>query len=139
SCVEFLRRLRAEFPHSALFVSSTTIAGHATAVEKLRGIADGVFYAPADYVFAVRRILRTLQPSVVIIAETEIWPNLFREVKRTDAGLAIANGRISDAAFERYLRFRALFCAVLPQADAILAQTPAIAGRFTTLGAPADR
>src|SRR3954449_1625422 len=64
SCVEFARRLRAEFPHSGLFVSSTTIAGHATALEKLHGIVDGVFYAPVDYVFAVRRILRTLRPSV---------------------------------------------------------------------------
>jgi 3-deoxy-D-manno-octulosonic-acid transferase len=138
SCVEFVRRLRAEFPHSAVFVSTTTITGRATAGEKLGGIADGVFYAPVDYVFSVRRILRTLQPSVVIVAETEIWPNLFREVKRTDAGLAIVNGRISDAALARYLRFRGVFRAVLPHVDVILAQTPAIADRFTMLGARPD-
>ena len=76
--------------------------GRATAGDKLRGLADGVFYAPVDYVFAVRRVLRALRPSVVVVAETEIWPNLFREVKRTGAGLAIVNGRISDRAFPRY-------------------------------------
>ena len=107
--------------------------------EKLRGLADGVFYAPVDYVFAVRRVLRTLQPSVVIVAETEIWPNLFRETKRTGAALAVVNGRISDRAFPRYLPFRRFFAAVLPHADAILAQTEAIRERFLALGAPPER
>src|SRR5262249_24203252 len=111
----------------------------ATAREKLGANTDGVFFAPVDYCFAVRRVLRTLQPSVLIVAETEIWPNLFREVKRTRAGLLIVNGRISDKAFPRYLRFAALFRAVLPHADRILAQTSEIAGRFAALGGPADR
>jgi 3-deoxy-D-manno-octulosonic-acid transferase len=139
SCIEFLRRLRREFPNSCIFVSTSTLAGRATAMEKLAGIAEGVFFAPVDYCFAVRRVLRTLQPSVVVIAETEIWPNLFREVKRTGAGLLIVNGRISDKAIGQYRRFAALFRVVLPEADAILAQTPEIAARFLDIGAPPDR
>lgn len=139
ACVELVRRLRAEFAHSAIFVSSTTLAGRATADEKLKGLATGVFYAPVDYVFAVRRVLRALQPAVVAIAETEIWPNLFREVKRTGAGLAVINGRISDRAFARYVRFRWVFAAVLPLADSVLTQTDEIGERFMALGAPADR
>ena len=139
SSIGFLRRLRAEFPRSGLFVSTSTLAGRATAGEKLRGIADGVFYAPVDYVFAVRRVLRALQPSVVVVMETEIWPNLFREVKRTGAGLAIVNGRISDRAFPRYRPLGWFFAAVLPWADRILAQTEDIRERFLALGAPADR
>ena len=62
ACVEFLRRLRAEFPRSRLFVSTSTLAGRATAGDKLRDLADGVFYAPVDYVLAVRRVLRALAP-----------------------------------------------------------------------------
>jgi tetraacyldisaccharide 4'-kinase len=139
SCIEFLRRLRREFPNSCVFVSTSTLAGRATASEKLAGMADGVFFAPVDYCFAVRRVLRTLQPSVVAIAETEIWPNLFREVKRTGAGLLIVNGRISDKAIGRYRRFAGLFRAVLPHADAVLAQTPEIAQRFVELGAAPER
>ncbi len=139
ACVEFVRRLREELPHSGLFVSTSTLAGRATAGEKLRGLTDGVFYAPADYVCAVRRVLRTIQPSVVAIAETEIWPNLFREAKRTGAGLTIVNGRISDRAFPRYRRFRWFFRAVLPQADSILTQTDQIRSRFLDLGAPPER
>src|SRR5580700_6160133 len=57
-CVEFLRRLRVEFPNSRLFVSTSTLVGRATAVDKLRGLAEGIFYAPLDYVWIVRHVLR---------------------------------------------------------------------------------
>jgi 3-deoxy-D-manno-octulosonic-acid transferase len=103
--LDFLRRLRAEFPRTRLFVSTGTIAGQATAQSKLRELADGIFYAPVDLVFAIRHVLRRLNPSLVIVAETEIWPNLFREVKRSDAALAIVNARISDRAYPRYQRW----------------------------------
>jgi len=139
SCLEFLRRLRVEFPRTRLFVSTSTLAGRATAGDKLAGLADGVFYAPADYVFAVRRVLRALQPSVVAIAETELWPNLFREVKRTGAALTLVNGRISDRAFPRYRRWQWFFRAVLPALDSVLAQTAEIRDRFAALGMPAGR
>ena len=135
--VAFLRRLRQQFPQTALFVSTATLAGRATADEKLHGLADGVFFAPVDYVFAVRRVLRTLRPSVVAVVETEIWPNLFREVKRSASALAVLNGRISDRAFPRYRRFAWFFQAVLPAADSILTQTAVDRERFLALGAAA--
>jgi 3-deoxy-D-manno-octulosonic-acid transferase len=139
ACVEFLRRLRAEFPRTRLFISTATLTGYAMAAEKLSGTADGIFFAPVDHVFAVRRVIRCLQPSVVVIAETEIWPNLFREVKRTGASLVMVNGRISDRAFPRYLPWRRFFAAVLPAADAILVQTADIRERFLAIGAPPGR
>ena len=139
ACLEFARRLRSEFPHSPLFVSTTTLAGRATANEKLHGIATGVFFAPVDWVFAVRRVLRTLRPVAVIVAETEIWPNLYREVRRIGVGLMLVNGRISDRAMPQYLRYRRLFPTVLEAADLILAQTEEIRARFLALGAPPDR
>ena len=92
-----------------------------------------------DYVFVVRRVLRTLRPSVVVTAETEIWPNLFREAKRTQAALTLVNGRISDKALPRYRPWRWFFGAVMPTPDSILAQSEEIRQRFITLGAPADR
>src|ERR1700733_6070847 len=112
--MEFLRQLRAESPRTRIFVSTSTLAGRATAGDKLGALADGVFYAPVDYVFAVRRVLRTLRPSAVVIAETEIWPNLFRETKRTGAALTLVNGRISDKAFARYRRWRRSFAPGMP-------------------------
>src|SRR5580698_6173024 len=136
-CVEFLRRLRAGFPNSRVFVSTSTLAGRATADDMLRDLADGIFYAPVDYVCIVRQVLRVLQPSVVVIAETEIWPNLLREIKRTGAAIAIVNGRISDRAVPRYRKLGWFFSAVLPAVDAILAQSEEMRERFMELGAPA--
>jgi len=136
---EFVRQVRSQFPAAPLYVSTSTLAGKATADEKLAGIAAGVFYAPVDYVPAVRRVLRCLRPAVVVVAETEIWPNLFRETKRTGAGLVIINGRISDRAAKRYLRFAWFFQHVLRWPDTILAQSEAIRGRFVEAGAPPEK
>ena len=138
ACLELVRQFRREFPRTAIFVSTSTLAGQAAARDKLHGLVTGVFYAPVDYVFAVRRVLRLLRPAMVVVAETEIWPNLFREAKRTGAGLAIVNGRISDRAIGRYRRLRRFFEAVLPAVDAILAQTSEIAERFVSIGAPPE-
>ncbi|MGA2148961.1 MAG: tetraacyldisaccharide 4'-kinase [Bryobacteraceae bacterium] len=137
--LELVRGLRAAFPRTRIFVSTGTLAGHATAQAKLKGLVDGIFFAPMDYVFAVRRVLRSLRPSVVLVVETEIWPNLFRECKRTGAGLAVLNGRISDRAFPRYRRWAWFFGAVWEAVDQIQAQSEEMRERFLTLGAPPDR
>ena len=107
------------------------------AVEKLSGKADAVFYAPLDLFFIVRRVLRQLQPRLVIVAETEIWPNLFRETKRIGAGLLLVNGRISDQSGPGYSRLRFFFRAVLRCPDRILCQSAADRDRFMAAGAPA--
>ncbi len=122
-----------------LFVSTTTLAGRATADQKLAGLADGVFYAPIDYRSTVRRVLRQLRPSLVVVLETEIWPNLYRETKRSGASLLIVNGRISDRALPRYQRRNWFFRHVLKQPDAILVQTEEDARRYAIAGAPPER
>ena len=132
--MELVRRLRAEMPAAPLFLSVSTLAGRAVADEKLAPLVDGVFYAPLDFVFVVRRVLRRLRPSVVVVAETEIWPNLFREVKRAGCGLMVVNGRISDEAVPRYLKWRWFFRHALGWPDAILAQNAGDAGAV-----PGDR
>ncbi|MFB3777268.1 MAG: tetraacyldisaccharide 4'-kinase [Bryobacteraceae bacterium] len=139
SVAELLRRLRARLPLARLFVSTSTIAGRALADEKLSALADGVFYAPIDYCFAVRRVLRTLRPAAVVVAETEIWPNLYREAKRAGCGLVVVNGRISASALPRYRRFARFFRQALRQPDRILAQSEENRRRYLGLGAPAER
>jgi 3-deoxy-D-manno-octulosonic-acid transferase len=120
-------------------VSTTTLAGRATADQKLRGVADAVFFAPLDYRSMVGRVLRRLRPAVVVVLETEIWPNLYRETKRMGASLMIVNGRISDRALPRYRRWRGFFSHVLRWPDAIVAQSEQDRLRFEIAGAPADR
>lgn len=130
-----LRRLRPLLPGVPFFVSTTTLAGRALCEEKLAGLADAVFYAPIDYRFAVRRTLRRLRPALVIVMETEIWPNLFREARRSGARLLLVNARISDRALPRYLRLRWFFRHALGFADRILAQDATAADRYRSLGA----
>ncbi len=139
SVMELARRLRVEFPQAPLFMSTATLAGRATAREKLADIVTGVFYAPMDYAFAVRRVLRTLRPALVVIVETEIWPNLFREAKRAGCALVILNGRISDRTERRYRRQRWFFREVMRWPDAVLAQSEIMRARYLSIGAPPNR
>ena len=136
AAVGLARELRANMPEAPLFVSASTLAGKAAAEDKLGALADGVFYAPIDYRFAVRRVLRTIRPRVLVVLETEIWPNLYREARRAGCGIVIVNGRISDRAMPRYRKLRWFFRQVLALPDAILAQSELNRRRFLELGAP---
>lgn len=139
AAVPLLQRLRSAIPAVPLYVSTTTLAGRALAADKLAGLADGVVYAPFDYRSCVRRTLRRLKPSVVVVLETEIWPHLYREARRAGAGLLVVNGRISDRAFPRYRAARWFFQAPLAMPDAILAQSERDRERYLAIGAPAGR
>jgi len=139
SAIELLRQFRAAQLHAPIYVSTTTLAGRAVADEKLRGLAAGVFYLPIDYGFAVRRVLRTIRPNVVVILETELWPVLFRTVAGAGCELLIVNGRISDAAWPRYRRWRMMFRHVLTLPRVIAVQTEVDRQRYIELGAPAEK
>jgi len=136
---ELLRRLRGSYADVPLFVSTTTLAGRAAAEQKLAALAEGIFFVPVDWCFVVRRVLRTLRPQVLVVMETEIWPNLWREAKRIGSGLVVVNGRISDRAWPRYRAWRWFFRRVLGLADVILAQSELSRARYVELGAPAER
>ena len=136
--MELIRTLRASHPRAPMFVSTTTLAGRDTADQKLEGLADGVFFAPLDYRSAVRRVLRRLRPAAVVVLETEIWPNLYRESKRAGASLIVVNGRISDRALPRYQRWSWFFRHVLSFVDTIFAQTAEDEHRFVVAGARLD-
>ena len=130
--------LKERFPDAQVFVSATTITGHAVARSSLRGV-DGVFYAPFDWAGPVRRTLRRLRPELLVLMETEIWPNLIHEAKRHGARVALVNGRLSPRSFSRYRRIRAFMARVLSDVDLFLMQGEAHAQRVRELGAPAER
>ena len=137
SAAGLLRAIRERSPSIPLYVSVTTVAGREIAEERLSPLVDGIFYAPIDYAFAVRRVLGRIRPTAVVVMETEIWPVLYGEVKRAGCSLLVVNGRISDRAFPRYRRWRFFFQSVLRLPDAILAQGDDDAARYLALGAPA--
>ncbi|HEV8413365.1 MAG TPA: tetraacyldisaccharide 4'-kinase [Bryobacteraceae bacterium] len=139
SAVELIRRVRDIQPHAEIFVSVSTLAGREVADRRLAGLANGVFYAPLDFRSVIRRVLRRIRPAVVVVLETEIWPNLYREAKRAGASLMIVNGRISDRALPRYQQWRGFFKHVLRWPDAILVQSEQDRERYLIAGAPEER
>jgi 3-deoxy-D-manno-octulosonic-acid transferase len=130
--------LRERLPGHRIFVSTTTMTGNAVAKKSLRGI-DGLLYAPFDFPHPVRYALEVLNPSVLVLVETELWPNLIHEAHRRGTRVALVNGRISPRSFPRYRRVRSLLKPVLAEVDAFLMQGEPHAERIRELGAPGDR
>jgi 3-deoxy-D-manno-octulosonic-acid transferase len=120
-----------------IFLSTTTDAGQTLARKKFG--EDKVFYFPMDFGFAIRPYLRALRPKMVVMAETEFWPNLMRLAHAKGAKIAVVNARISDRSWPRYRRFRALLRNVLGNVDLFLAQTGEDAVRLENIGASANR
>lgn len=140
------RRLKEQFPERRLVVSTTTTTGQRLARERM-DFADAVIYFPLDWGFAVRRALRAVRPSLIVVLETEIWPNVLREARRAGVPVVFANGRLSERSFRRYQRalrwlgfvLRGFLARVLADAQLYLMQTEADAQRLRALGAPSER
>jgi len=132
-----LKALRTRYPGHAILVSNTTETG--------RGIAssfpekDLCIYFPFDFLPAVRRALGSIEPELVIIMETEIWPNFTREAASRNIPVVLANGRISDRSFGRYLTFSWFFCHALRLFSMLCMQTDTDRERMIAIGAPQER
>jgi 3-deoxy-D-manno-octulosonic-acid transferase len=134
---ELVAELRKRFPKHHVVVSTTTDTGQKLA--RTRFGADNVFYFPLDFAFAIRPYLAALKPELIVIAETEFWPNFLRLARASGARIAVVNARISDRSWPGYRRFRRFLVKVLPQIDLFLAQTGEDANRLQDIGAPAER
>src|SRR5260221_2550590 len=146
SSIALAKRLKEAYPNRPLVVSTTTITGQSLARERLQ-FADAVFYFPLDWRFCVRRVLRAVRPSLVVVLETEIWPNFLRETRRQNIPVLFVSGRMSDRSFARYGRYLAKFGfflrpflrTALGNASAFLMQSEKDAESIRALGAPAER
>ena len=133
-----LGELRAQFPELRIVLTTSTRTGWQAARECLSS-NDVVLFPPFDLAWICRRFLRRIRPQAVLVMETELWPNLFREAKRSGVPLLLVNGRVSDRAFPRYRASRFFWRRVLAEPDAILTQSKRDAERFLALGAPKDK
>jgi 3-deoxy-D-manno-octulosonic-acid transferase len=137
AAVPLLKMLRERHPDREILVTTTTPTGS----QQLRDqLGDSVrhCYAPYDFPFAVPRFLDAARPSVAVIMETEIWPNIFRECSRRGIPLFLANARISPSSFRRYRAIRGFLSGLLREVT-VLAQSRDDADRFTALGALTER
>lgn len=132
-----LKGLREDYPDHTLLVSTTTETGRG--IVEQDGLADATIYFPFDFLPSVVRVLNTVRPRLVVIMETEIWPNFTRVAAGRGIPLVLANGRISDRSFGRYLRFSWFFQQPLALFSALCMQTELDRERIVAIGAPPEK
>src|ERR1700686_1741519 len=132
-----VEQIQQTFPQHRVLVSTTTDTGQALARKRF-GEAN-VFYFPMDFAFAICPYLQSLQPELVVLVETEFWPNFLRLTHQNGARIAVVNARISDRSWPNYRRFRWALRKMLVNVDLFLAQTPQDAARLQSIGAEEQR
>ena len=132
-----VQALRVALPNSIVAVSTTTRTGQQLARERFG--ADRVFYCPLDLPWAVGSYLRALQPRMLVLSETEFWPNLLSGCFRRKIPVAVVNARVSDRSWPRYRRLRGLWRPFLGRLTSVLAQSEMDAARLVAIGCDPKR
>jgi len=132
-----VKTLDVEWPEYFVAISTTTRTGQALARERFG--ANRVFYCPLDLPWAVRAYLNALKPRMLVLAETEFWPNLLSGCFRRGIPVAVVNARISDRSWPRYRMLRGLWAPFLGRLSAVLAQSETDAERLRAIGCAPDR
>ncbi len=132
-----VEELKKQLPGWRIVVSTTTDTGQKLARQRFG--EDNVFYLPLDLPFAVRAYMRVLRPKLLVLAESEFWPNLLRWARLSGTSVAVVNARVSDRSRPGYLRFRNLLRRVMQNIDLFLAQSEEDARRLVQIGAAAER
>lgn len=136
--LRLMDELRGRFGVERFVLTTTTAAGREVA-EKGKRPEDELLYFPVDFRGSVRRFVGSVRPASVVVLETEIWPNLIRELSERKIPLYLLNGRISDRAIGKYRLVRGFLAASLARVDGIGVQDEVMRDRFVELGAPPER
>ena len=128
-----LREMKKIYPHHGFVVSTATPQGRAVASQAYD--VDAAFLAPLDLPWVVRRTVEIIKPCLFLVAETELWPNLLKEVKRKGIPVILFNGRISQRSYRFYRPLRFFFKGVLKNFDALCLKSSTDRERMVSLGA----
>lgn len=129
-----IREIKALSLPYKILLSTVTDTGRAMAEKIIKDI-DCLIYFPLDFSFVVKKVIKLISPKVVVLVETEIWPNFLRYAKLSDAKILMLNGRISDKSFKGYFRFRSLIKPVIENLDLLGMQSEQDAQRIIEIGA----
>lgn len=138
AAVPMIERLLADYPQMPLLVTTTTPTG-SERVKALFGDRVTHVYCPWELPTALNRFLRAFDPKMVIVLETELWPNLCAAAKRHGARLMLMNGRLSEKSYRGYSKFPRLVRPMMARFDALAVQTPVERERYVALGAWPER
>lgn len=129
-------RVRECYPDATIYLSTVTETGKDTALEKVGRYIDHHLYLPLDWSPLINRVAKRVRPDLLLVVETEIWPNLYRAVRIQGGKVMLVNGRISSSSFGGYSRIGPLLRRVLDYVDIISLQSSRDAARILSLGAP---
>lgn len=132
-----IRELHARTTAIRVVLSTTTRTGQKLARERVG--QDCAFYFPLDFAWIVRRYLAALRPALLVLVETEFWPNVLSQCGRAGIPVLVVNGRVSDRSFHRYLRLRRLWRPLFKNLALVLAQSEEDADRLKAIGMPPER
>jgi 3-deoxy-D-manno-octulosonic-acid transferase len=139
SAGSLIPRLRGELGGRPLYVSVSTASAFAMAQDRFGRSCDGIFYFPYDVAFAVTRCLDAVDPALIVLVETDIWPGFLAEVRRRQIPCCLVNGRLSPESFRTCSRFRLLFEPAFNTFRWIFPQSPGEGQRFLAIGVAPDR
>lgn len=138
AAIPLIKQLRQQYPEKQIIVTTMTPTGSAR-VQAAFG--DDVFhvYVPYDVPCAIKRFLARVKPCVLVIMETELWPNLLPICSAQQIPIVIANARLSHRSTKSYLKIKFLMAQILRHVTCVAAQTQADGDRYLSLGLPAPQ
>ena len=134
----FVSELRLRFSDYTLVVSTVTPTGNKVARETLGNEAH-IIYFPLDISLITRKVVSVINPRLIILMETELWPNLILSADKHGTKVAVVNGRISPKSFRSYYKISSLIKGVLNKVDLFLMQNRQYAKRLEYIGVPKDK
>ena len=138
AAIPLIQQIKRRYPSQNIILSTVTVTGNYTATIRARE-ADAVIYFPYDYPFIVKRVIRQIEPKLFITLETELWPNILRELKRNNIPSLVVSGRISNRSYHKYRWGRFFFSKVLDNIHVFCMQTDVDTRRMINIGADKDR
>jgi 3-deoxy-D-manno-octulosonic-acid transferase len=139
SIYPLIKTLKQHHPEVNIVVSTATATGQHAARQRLFPWVTEFFFLPHDFLWAVDRLVGRVKPSLFILVETDVWPNLLWALRRRAVPAVLVNARLSPTSFRRLHRIRALFGQVLQGFQEIFVQSPRDHWRFEQLGFPGHR
>src|SRR2546427_6901338 len=136
--VPLVQQLKTRYPARRVFVSTVTETGKETVLRRLAGQAEHLSF-PLDFRWSVRSALQTVRPSLIVVVETEFWPNFLREAAARRIPVILVNGRLSTDSFAGYRRLRPFFRRVLAAFTVCAMQTDRDVERMIQLGVEQKR
>lgn len=133
AALPLIKALRQAWPEHTLVLTNVTETGHEVALTIAE--LDLCLFFPLDLSFVIRRVLDRLHPILIVIVETEIWPNLIHAASARHIPLALVNGRISDRSYPRYLWWKGVLAPLLQQVRSFCMQSNLDRERMIALGA----